>query len=59
MKLKRYTWPVEICKVSFLSFNIMFAMVKTDAENYNTYPHVQTDSGRLLFFHGAGVSSNY
>ena len=33
-------------------------MAKTDAENCRTYPHLQTDSGRLLFAfvdHRAGI----
>ena len=44
--------PVETRKLSFRSCVIsyrLFALAKTDAENCNTYPRLQTDSGRFAF----------
>jgi hypothetical protein len=44
--------PVETRKILFHLYIItyrLFALVKTDAENCNTYPRVQTDSGRFAF----------
>ena len=44
--------PVEARKLSFrlcvISYRL-FALAKTDAENCNTYPRLQTDSGRFAF----------
>ena len=44
--------PVETHKLSFRSCIIsyrLFALAKTDAENCNTYPRLQTDSSRFAF----------
>ena len=44
--------PVETRKLSFCSYIItykLFALAKTDTENCNTYPCLQTDSGRFTF----------
>ena len=44
--------PVETGKLLFRSYIItyrLFALAKTDAENYNTYPRLQMDSGRFAF----------
>ena len=44
--------PVETRKLSFHSYIStyrLFALAKTDVENCNTYPCVQTDAGRFAF----------
>ena len=44
--------PIETRKLSFRLYIItyrLFALAKTDTENCNTYPRLQTDSGRLAF----------
>ena len=38
-----------IDKLFFHLYIITFALAKTDAENCNTYPRVQTDSGKFGF----------
>ena len=51
--------PVETRKLSFRSCVFLYrllSLAKTDAENCNAYPRLQTDSGGLLFTfvdHGA------
>ena len=44
--------PVETRKLSFRSYvntYRLFTLANTDTENCNTYPHLQTDSGRFAF----------
>ena len=52
MELNIPLGPVETRKLLFRSYIItyrLFALAKTDAENCNSYLHMQIDSGRFTF----------